>query len=47
MRYDIEFAEVSDILDESLHTYLDNFQIASNQIGQAIFDTYFALKKVD
>lgn len=47
MRYDIEFTDINDILDESLHSYLDNFQISNNQIGQAVFDTYFALKQVD
>ena len=47
LRYDVEFADINEIIAGGLHSYLDNFQIASNKIGDAIFDNYFDLKLVE
>jgi len=43
---DIQFTEISDILDLGLHQFLDDYQLRNNEIGLAIYDTYFDLKPV-
>ncbi|MCK8491227.1 MULTISPECIES: alpha-E domain-containing protein [Spirosoma] len=47
LRADIEFTETSDIFKAGLHQYLDSFQTRTNEIGTAIFETYFDLKPVE
>lgn len=47
LRTDIEFTETADIFKTGLHQYLDNFQTRTNDIGAAIFQTYFDLKPVE
>lgn len=47
LRTDIEFTETSDIFKTGLHQYLDNFQTRTNEIGTAIFETYFDLKPIE
>ena len=47
LRTDIEFTETADIFKAGLHQYLDNFQTRTNEIGTAIFETYFDLKPVE
>ena len=47
LRTEIEFTETSDIFKTGLHQYLDNFQTRNNDIGAAIFETYFDLKPVE
>jgi len=41
---EISYADVSEIIEEELHVYLDDFQTKLNQIGEAIYDTFFSLK---
>lgn len=43
---DIQFTEIADILQIGLHQFLDDYQQKNNEIGAAIFDTYFDLKPV-
>jgi len=43
---DIQFTEISDILQIGLHQFLDNYQTKNNEIGEAIFNSYFDLKAV-
>lgn len=47
LRADIEFTETADIFKVGLHQYLDNFQTRTNEIGDAIYETYFDLKPVE
>lgn len=47
LRTEIEFTETADIFSAGLHQYLDNFQTRTNEIGEAIFLTYFDLKPVE
>jgi uncharacterized alpha-E superfamily protein len=47
LRTEIEFTETSDIFQSGLHQYLDNFQTRTNEIGSAIFETYFDLKPIE
>ncbi len=41
---EISYADVRDILEHELHVYLDGFQTKLNAIGDAIHETFFALK---
>ncbi|RIV19107.1 alpha-E domain-containing protein [Fibrisoma montanum] len=47
LRTDIEFNEPADIFKMGLHQYLDRFQLRTNEVGKAIFETYFDLKAVE
>jgi uncharacterized alpha-E superfamily protein len=47
LRTDIEFTETADIFRAGLHQYLDNLQTRVNDIGAAIFQTYFDSKPVE
>lgn len=47
LRVEIEFTETADIFKTGLHQYLDSFQTRTNEIGTAIFETYFDLKPVE
>lgn len=47
LRAELEFTEVSDIFKDGLHQYLDRFQTRANDVGVAIFETYFDLKAVE
>lgn len=46
LRADLEYTEVNDIFDFGLHEFLDEFQQRNNEVGDAIFSAYFALKPV-
>ncbi|GAB3976694.1 alpha-E domain-containing protein [Spirosoma terrae] len=47
LRTEIEFTETSDVFKTGLHQYLDGFQTRNNEIGAAIFETYFDSKPVE
>lgn len=47
LRAELEFTEVTEIFKDGLHQYLDRFQIRTNEVGKAIFETYFDLKPVE
>ncbi len=46
LRSEVEFTEIKDIFDKGLHQYLDEFQQKNNDVGKAIYKTYFDLKPV-
>ncbi|MCB0549015.1 MAG: alpha-E domain-containing protein [Phaeodactylibacter sp.] len=46
LRSELEFTDASEIVTSGLHEYLDDFQKRNNLVGEAIFETYFALKPV-
>ncbi len=47
LRTDLEFTVVDDIFSQGLHGFLDNFQTRTNEVGTAIYQTYFDLKAAD
>lgn len=47
LRSGLEYLEVSDIFKAGLHEYLDDFQRRNNQVDNAIFEEYFALKPAE
>ncbi len=47
LRSDLEYTELTDIFASGLHEFLDGFQQRNNEVGNAIFATYFATKPVE
>ena len=47
LRSELDYTHISEIIDEGLHEFVDKFQIRLNQVGDAIFDTFFALRPVE
>ncbi|MBI2826531.1 MAG: alpha-E domain-containing protein [Planctomycetia bacterium] len=46
LRAEFDYTQVSDIIDQGLHEYLDHFQTKLNQVGDAISETFFAPRPV-
>jgi uncharacterized alpha-E superfamily protein len=46
LRSELEYGDVREIVAEGLHEYLDAFQTKLNAVGEAIHDTFFALRPV-
>ncbi len=46
LRSEIEFTSVDEIFDRGLHEFIDAFQGKNNEVGQFIFDTFFAFKPI-
>ncbi len=44
LRAHLDFAVVEDVISQGLHEQLDAIQLRLNAIGEAIFDTFFALR---
>jgi uncharacterized alpha-E superfamily protein len=44
LRSELAYASVEDIFDAGLHEFLDGLQVKLNLVGDAIFDTFFALR---
>ena len=47
LRSELEFTDAAEIIASGLHEYMDTFQERNNEVGAAIFETYFALKPVE
>ena len=43
LRAEIDYADIKEAFEVGLHSYLDSFQMKLNTVGNAIFDTFFAL----
>ena len=41
---DLDFADIEEVLRGGLHEYLDGFQTKLNDVGDAIFETFFAMR---
>jgi uncharacterized alpha-E superfamily protein len=41
---ELEFADIKEVIREGLHEYLDNFQTKLNAVGDAVFESFFALQ---
>lgn len=46
LRSEFDYTQISEILSAGLHEYLDNFQSRLNQVGDSIFETFFAFRPV-
>jgi hypothetical protein len=43
----LDYVQVEEIIRDGLHEFLDDLQDRLNASGQAIFDTFFALRPID
>jgi uncharacterized alpha-E superfamily protein len=43
LRSSLAYANVDEIIDDGLHEYLDGLQTGLNQVGEGIFESFFAL----
>lgn len=46
LRAQLVYADVAQIIDNGLHEFVDDLQIRLNQVGNAIHDTFFAMRPV-
>jgi len=46
LRAELVYADVGQIIDRGLHEFVDDLQIRLNQVGDAIHDTFFAMRPV-
>jgi uncharacterized alpha-E superfamily protein len=46
LRSDFDYADIPDIIQSGLHEFLDGLQVRLNDIGQEIFETFFAIRPV-
>lgn len=47
LRAELDFVDINDIMEEGFHQYLDRFQTKLNNVGLAIYETFFAMYPVD
>ncbi len=46
LRSELDYAQIGEVIDQGLHEFIDSFQIQLNQVGDAIHETFFALRPV-
>ncbi|MBX7220142.1 MAG: alpha-E domain-containing protein [Blastocatellia bacterium] len=44
LRSELDYTTIDEIIEAGLHEYLDRFQADLNQVGDSIFETFFALR---
>lgn len=47
LRSDLRYAQIEEVISVGLHEYLDTFQTRLNQVGDAIYQTFFAMRPVE
>jgi len=43
LRNDLDYTNIEEILQQGLHEFIDRFQRQLNVVGDAIFETFFAV----
>jgi uncharacterized alpha-E superfamily protein len=46
LRSDLDYAQIEEVIAYGMHEFLDTFQEKLNHVGDAIFETFFALRPV-
>jgi uncharacterized alpha-E superfamily protein len=46
LRSELDYAQIQEIIASGLHEFLDAFQAKLNRVGDAIYETFFALRPV-
>lgn len=46
LRSEMDYAQIAEIMRGGLHEFLDDFQLSLNSVGEAIFDTFFAMRRL-
>ena len=44
LQAEIEYADISEIMQSGLHEYIDNFQMKLNKVGDAIASSFFTMQ---
>ena len=44
VKADLDFTELEEVMETGLHQFLDGFQMRLNEVGEAVFETFFALR---
>jgi uncharacterized alpha-E superfamily protein len=44
LRAELDYTDIDEVIRAGMHEYLDSFQVKLNDVGQAVFDTFFALR---
>ena len=47
LRSDLAFTDVDSIVHQGMHEFIDRLQTRINDVGDAIFETFFAMRQVD
>lgn len=47
LRSELEYGDAREIIASGLHEYLDGFQTKVNDVGDAVFETFFAMRPVE
>ncbi|MFI5305045.1 MAG: alpha-E domain-containing protein [Nitrospiria bacterium] len=47
LRGELDYSDINEIITDGLHEFLDEFQTRLNQVGDAIFETFFAMHPKD
>ncbi len=46
LRSQLDYTQISEIIEQGLHEFIDTFQVHLNQVGEAIHETFFAMRPV-
>jgi uncharacterized alpha-E superfamily protein len=46
LRNELDYTNIDEILQTGMHEFIDRFQKQVNSVGEAIFDTFFALRPI-
>ncbi len=47
LRSDLAFTDVDSVVQQGMHEYIDRLQTRINDVGDAIFETFFAMRQMD
>ncbi len=46
LRSELDYAHIQDIIEQGLHEFIDSFQTKLNRVGDALIETFFAMRPV-
>ncbi len=46
LRSELDYTQIGEIIEQGLHEFIDKFQVQLNKVGDAIYETFFALQPV-
>jgi uncharacterized alpha-E superfamily protein len=46
LRSQLDYTQIGEIIEQGLHEFVDAFQLQLNKVGEAIYETFFALRPV-
>jgi uncharacterized alpha-E superfamily protein len=46
LRSELDYLLIDEVIEQGMHEFLDHLQVQMNQVGQEIFQTFFALEPI-